>query len=100
MESAWEKSEIRPTHQTRVKPKRWWRTRSDPFENAWPLIDGWLLIQPALTGREIMERLNQEMPDRYPDLTPLRTLQRRLKLRRQQQIEEMLFNTKTEEPTN
>lgn len=100
LESAWEKSEIRPTHQTRVKPKRWWRTRSDPFENAWPLIDGWLLIQPALTGREIMDRLNQEMPDRYPDLTPLRTLQRRLKLRRQQQIEEMLFNTKTEEPTN
>ena len=100
LESAWEKGEIRPTHQTRAKPKRWWRTRPDPFEDAWPLIDGWLLIQPELTGREIMARLNQEMPDKYPDLSPLRTLQRRLKHRRQRQIEEILFNTETEETIN
>ena len=100
LELAWKKGEIRPTHQTKAKPKRWWRTRSDPFEDAWPLIDGWLLIQPELTGREILNRLNQEMPEKYPDLSPLRTLQRRLKYRRQCQIEEILFNTETEETIN
>lgn len=100
LESAWEKGEIRPTHQAKAKLKRWWRTRSGPFEDSWPLIDGWLLIQPELTDREVMIRLNQEIPDKYSDLSLLRTLQRRLQNYRQHRIKKILLNAETEKTSN
>ncbi len=45
--TAWEEGEVRPTHRTEPKPKRYWRTRKDPFETVWPEV---LLVVGGRTG--------------------------------------------------
>ena len=39
---AWREGEVRPTHRTGPKPRRYWRTRHDPFETTWPRVVGYL----------------------------------------------------------
>ena len=46
LSSAWKAGEARPTHRKQPKAKRWWRTRVDPFADAWPVIEGWLNAGP------------------------------------------------------
>src|SRR6267378_3952957 len=43
LSSAWKEGEARPTHRKQPKAKHWWRSRVDPFADAWPLIEGWLM---------------------------------------------------------
>jgi len=66
----------------RRTPKPWvprnWRTRPDPFETVWDTIGQWLVAQPELTARLILDRLQTEFPGEYLD-SLLRTLQRRVK---------------------
>lgn len=38
--SAWTEGEVRPTHRKRPNAKHWWRTRADPFADAWPASKG------------------------------------------------------------
>lgn len=76
---AWQNGEVRPTHRKQAGAHHWWRTRTDPFEQAWPLIEYWLECEPTATARELMERLAATMPDVYAGTTQLRTLQRRIK---------------------
>src|SRR5690606_36142101 len=71
---AWQNGEVRPTHRKQAGAHHWWRTRTDPFEQAWPLIEYWLESEPAATARELMERLAATMPDVYVGTTKLRTL--------------------------
>jgi hypothetical protein len=44
--------EARPTHRKQPKAKHWWRSRVDPFADAWPLIEGWLIAE-ACAGQRI-----------------------------------------------
>lgn len=76
---AWQNGEVRPTHRKQAGAHHWWRTRTDPFEQAWPLIECWLESEPTATARELMERLAATMPDVYAGTAQLRTLQRRIK---------------------
>lgn len=59
--------------------KRSWKTRQDPFEEVWqnklvPLLE----VSPNLEARTLLEELQREYPDQYPD-KQLRTLQRRVR---------------------
>lgn len=74
---AWKAGEVRPTHAPKPRPPRTWRSRKDPFEEVWPQINGWLEDEPDKTGVELLARLQQTHPGRFPD-GQLRTLQRRL----------------------
>jgi len=47
-------------------PERWWRTRADPFEHAWCVVEGWLEHAPTATAKELMERLSIMLPEAYP----------------------------------
>ena len=77
--SAWKDGEARPTHRKQPTAKHWWKTRVDPFADAWPVVEGWLIAEPAVSAKALMERLATLVPDAYADKTPLRTLQRRVK---------------------
>jgi hypothetical protein len=74
---AWKAGEVRPTHTTKPRPPRTWRSRKDPFEAVWPELNDWLEAAPDQTGVELFARLQQAYPGRFPD-GQLRTLQRRL----------------------
>jgi hypothetical protein len=64
LRTAWKEGEVRPTAQKAV---RWWRSRRDPFETAWPLLRQWFEAEPERTGRELFERLQAEHPGVYPN---------------------------------
>ncbi len=74
---AWRAGEVRPTHATKPRPARTWRSRKDPFEQVWPEINGWLETEPDQIGVDLFARLQKAYPGRFPD-GQLRTLQRRL----------------------
>ncbi len=56
-----------------------WRTREDPFEEAWPAIKVMLEINPGLEAKTLFEDLQRRNPGRFAD-GQLRTLQRRIKI--------------------
>lgn len=55
-----------------------WRTRKDPFEEAWDSIKEMLSINPRLEAKTIFEDMQRKQPGRFAD-GQLRTLQRRIK---------------------
>jgi len=60
------------------KPRRYWRSRPDPFIDVWDSIIVPLLRQaPQLMGVTLLRKLQEDHPDRFPD-GMLRTLQRRV----------------------
>jgi hypothetical protein len=61
-----------------TRTPREWRTRPDPFEDDWPVIEARLHEEPALEAKTLFELLQAERPDRYEE-GQLRTLQRRVK---------------------
>ncbi len=89
--SAWKDGEARPTHRKQPKAKHWWRTRVDPFADAWPVIEGWLIAEPAASAKALMEQLATLMPDVYASQAQLRTLQRRVKAWRAERAKEMVL---------
>jgi hypothetical protein len=76
-------------HSPRLKRPRCWRTRKDPFEAVWEELKTHLAQHPELTAKELLERVQLRHPGQY---TPgqLRTLQRRVKVWREQQAIELL----------
>ncbi len=56
-----------------------WRTRKDPFENAWPAIKVMLEINPGLEAKTVFEDLQRRNLGQFAD-GQLRTLQRRIKI--------------------
>ena len=64
---------------------RTYRTRKDPFEEVKDELHGWFLDTPEITGKMLFQKLQRHYPDRYPD-SLLRTLQRRLRVWRQEVI--------------
>ncbi len=61
------------------KSSRDWRTRKDPFEAVWEVeVVPLLKKDPHLQGRTLLENLQRNHPDDYPNEL-LRTLQRRIR---------------------
>ena len=52
LSTAWRDGEVRPTHRKRSSGPRTWRTRLDPFEKVWPLMEQWLNEKPDTTAKE------------------------------------------------
>ena len=91
LSSAWKDGEVRPTHRKQPTAKHWWRTRVDPFADAWPVVEGWLTTDPTVSAKALMERLAAMVPDAYASKAQLRTLQRRVKAWRAERAKEMIL---------
>jgi hypothetical protein len=78
MSTAWRDGEVRATHRKPMTGPRSWRTRVDPFENVWPLVQRWLDDQPDINAKSTFQRLQETMPEPFQS-GQLRTLQRRIK---------------------
>ena len=89
--SAWKEGEARPTHRKQPSAKHWWKTRVDPFADAWPVVEGWLIAEPAVSAKALMERLATLVPDAYASKAQLRTLQRRVKAWRSERAKGMVL---------
>lgn len=76
--TAWRDGEIRPTHRKQSTGLRTWRTRVDPFESVWPVVEQWLDERPDANAKELFHRLQTELSMSF-DPGQLRTLQRRVK---------------------
>jgi hypothetical protein len=78
MATAWQGGEVRATHRKPITGPRSWRTRADPFENVWPLVQQWLDAEPDINAKSIFQRLQEALPEPFQP-GQLRTLQRRIK---------------------
>jgi hypothetical protein len=78
LSNAWRDGEVRPTHRKPYSVPRAWRTRVDPFEDTWPLVEQWLNQQPDATAKDLFHRLQEQSPDQFAP-GQVRTLQRRVK---------------------
>ncbi|MFK7861570.1 MAG: hypothetical protein AB8B64_22335 [Granulosicoccus sp.] len=88
---AWKVGEVRPTHRANVKAQRTWRTRIDPFEADWSMIEHWMEFDSSTTAKEIMQRLVDIDADKYSLKSQLRTLQRRIKEWRTEKANQLIF---------
>jgi hypothetical protein len=61
-----------------MKVPRHWRTREDPFDEVWPVIESKLVDAPELEAKTLFEWLVKESPTAF-DVGQLRTLQRRVR---------------------
>lgn len=78
MSTAWRDGEVRANYRKPITGPRSWRTRADPFETAWPLVQAWLNEQPDINAKSIFQRLQETMTEPF-QAGQLRTLQRRIK---------------------
>jgi hypothetical protein len=91
--TAWKDGEVRPTHRKQPGAPRWWKTRADPFEHAWPIVEQWLANEPTVSAKELLERLAAMAPDAYAGTSQLRTLQRRVQQWRAEQAKNMILGS-------
>jgi len=62
-----------------------WRTRPDPFADVWGLVQVQVDIDPSRTAKELFIELQHRYPGKFSD-GQLRTLQRRVKQHRREQL--------------
>ncbi len=93
LSSAWKDGEARPTHRKPPAVAHWWRSRVDPFADAWPVIEGWLIAEPTASANALMDRLAAMVPDVYASKAQLRTLQRRVKAWRTERARELILGS-------
>lgn len=91
LSSAWQHGEVRPTHRKQRHEPRTWRTRADPFEEVWPMIEQWLLEQPDASAKELFLKLQDSVQKPFHP-GQLRTLQRRVKAWRSEVARQLVFN--------
>jgi hypothetical protein len=91
LSTAWKDGEVRPTHRKPSSTPRWWRTRQDPFADAWPLVEGWLIAEPTATAKELLARLVSMLPEVYAGKAQLRTLQRRIQTWRGERAKDLIL---------
>ena len=89
--TAWHSDYRGPKARRKNTTKHWWRSRTDPFADTWPLVEGWLAAEPNLGAKELLTQLTQLLPDLYPTGAQLRTLQRRVKAWRAERARELVF---------
>ena len=99
LSSLWKEGEARPTHRAQPSARHWWRTRADPFADAWPVIEGWLMAEPTLSAKEAMARLAAMIPEVYAGGAQLRTLQRRVRAWRAERAKELVLGRLRESST-
>jgi hypothetical protein len=87
---AWQNGEVRPTHRKLRQQSRTWRTRVDPFEGVWPMIEQWLVDSPDASAKELFLRLQVLASERF-HTGQLRTLQRRVKAWRNEMVRQLVF---------
>jgi len=95
LSTAWRAGEVRATHRKRYAGPRTWRTRVDPFENVWPLVEQWLNEHPDVTAKSLFHRLQDETPESFAP-GQLRTLQRRVKEWRSEIARRLVLGTDLE----
>ena len=77
---------VRTYRRTRKpSPPRTYRTRTDPFADVWRPIQLQLEIDPSRSAKELLLDLQQRYPGKYTH-GQLRTLQRRIKQHRREQL--------------
>ena len=89
LRTAWREGEVRPTSKQKPKAPRG-RRRPDPLVTVTPRLREWFKAEPWRTSSELLERLQGEQPDLFPDGL-LRTVQRRLKEWRREAAHKMVF---------
>jgi hypothetical protein len=89
--TAWHNDYRAPKGRRKTVTRHWWRTRTDPFAETWPLVESWLVAEPNITAKELMVRLTIQLSDLYPTGTQLRSLQRRVKAWRAQWARQLVF---------
>ncbi len=91
LRTAWTDGEVRPTSRPEPRPKRG-RRRPDPLEKVTDQLRTWFDAEPWAASRQLPEQLQEEHPGPYPD-NLLRTLRRRVKIRRQERVREVIFGS-------
>lgn len=91
LRTAWKAGEVRPTVRAKPREKRG-RRRPDPLVAVTAQLQTWFEAEPWRTARELLEKLQSEQTDNYPDRL-LRTLQRRLKIWRAERAHMMVFGS-------
>ena len=89
LRTAWQSGSVRPTATGKPQQKRG-RRRPDPLVEATGLLKRWFEEEPWRSGRELLEKLQAERPDDYPEGL-LRTVQRRLKIWRSEHACALVF---------
>ena len=89
LRTAWQGGEVRPTSRPKPKAKRG-RRRPDPLAAVSDELRAWCDADPASTGRQLLERLQETYPGRYADGL-VRTVQRRLKIWRSEMAHALVF---------
>ncbi len=87
---AWRSGEVRPTASDKPRQKRG-RRRPDPLIAVTEQLKHWFEEEPWRSGRDLLEKLQAELPGDYPDGL-LRTVQRRLKIWRSEQACALVFS--------
>lgn len=77
LRTAWQEGDVRPTSKPKPQAKRW-RRRPAPLVAVTVQLHAWFVEQPWQPSRQLLDRLQSEVPGTYPDKL-LRTLQRRVK---------------------
>ena len=64
----------------------------DPFADAWPVVEGWLIAESTASAKALMGRLATMVPNAYASKAQLlRTLQRRVKAWRAERAKEAIL---------
>ena len=90
LRTSWQEGEVRPTSKLKEKVGKYWRRCADPLLTVTAQMREWFDAEPWRTSRELLERLQGEQPDTYPDKL-LRTLQRRVKIWRRENAHRLVF---------
>ena len=99
LSTVWRDGEVRPTHRKKTTGPRTYRTRVDPFEAVWPLVEMWLDEQPDTNAKDLFHRLQESMPGAFPP-GQLRTLQRRVRQWRSEVARQLVLGLESELDTD
>jgi hypothetical protein len=90
LRTSWQEGEVRPTSVRKKKVSTYRRRCPDPFLTVTAQMQEWFDAEPWRSSRELLERLQAQQPDAYPDKL-LRTLQRRVKVWRREKAHQLVF---------
>jgi len=89
LKELWKQGEASPTKKRAAGAPRHWVTRANPFDGVWELEHSWLVEQPDLTAKAVLERLVDENRGDF-NMGQCRTLQRRLRAWRAERARELI----------
>ena len=89
LRTAWKSGAVGPTETDKSRPPRG-RRRPDPLIEVASQLKHWFEAEPWRNRRDLLEKLQAEQPNNYPD-SLLRTVQRRLNIWRSEQARALIF---------